>query len=328
MMRNKYGCLLLTLACLGLAACAPASTSASDYPQRPIELVVPFEAGGSTDIAARVLSESLADELGVPVNVVNKPGADQISGVEYVRSSAPDGYTLLADGAGSSSLQAMLPNLPYAWKDRTFATRVLVGPHVYAVGSQSPADSIQEVVDQARANPADFSIAWLGGASTSDYALLQLLVNGGVDVSKIKRVPFESSGDTMTAAAAGDVDLAAGGASSAFALADSGDLRVLAITGDKPVEQLPDVPTTQQLGMPELDILYWVGISGPPELPQAVTDRINKSIRSLVDDPAFQKKIRGIAMRPALLTGADLEHSVAQEAQTFKELAAQLRNPG
>ncbi len=327
-MRIRHCFLLLALACVAAAACAPAATSQSDYPQRPIELVVPFEAGGSTDIAARMLSESMADQLEVPVNVVNKPGADQISGVEYVRSAAPDGYTLLADGAGSSSLQALVPELPYAWKDRTFATRVLVGPHAYGVGSQSSADSLQAVVDQARANPAAFSIAWLGGVSTSDYALLQLLVDGGVDVSQIKRVPFESSGDAMTAAAAGDVDLAAGGASSTFALADSGDLRVLAVTGDKPVAQLPDVPTTQELGMPELDILYWVGISGPPDLPQAVTDRINTSIRTLVDSPDFQKNVHGIAMRPALLPGAGLERFVTQEAQTFKELAGQLRNAG
>lgn len=321
---------LLSVALLSTAACAPqaGSDAAAEYPQRPIELVVPFDAGGSTDIAARVLAETVSNDFGTPVNVVNKPGADQMTGVDYVRSGAPNGYTLLADGAGSSSLQSLVSNLPYEWDDRTFVSRVLVGPHAYAAGKQSQAADLQDVMDQVKQNPSQFSIAWLGGASTSDYAMLQLLVEAGVNPAHVKRVPFQSSGEAMTAAASGDVDLAAGGASSTFSLAQSGDLKVLAVTSEKPVEQLPDVPTTAELDMPQLDILYWVGISGPPELPDAVQQTLIDAIQSATKDEQFQQKAEGIAMTPEVISGKEFENFVHEEASTFQELSDKIGDRG
>lgn len=330
-MRSIRWSALLALPCVLIAACAPQSASTSsgeDYPQRAIELVVPFEAGGSTDIAARVLGDNLSNQFDAPVNVLNKPGADQITGVEYVLNADGDGYTLLADGAGSSSLQSLLDNLPFTWDDRTFIARALVGPHAYAVGKDSPAGDLQAVIAQAKQNPTQFRIAWLGGSSTSDFAMLQLLVEGGVDPTKVKQVPFQSSGEAMTAAAAGDVDLAVGGASSTFALSDTGDLKVLAVTGKDRVKQLPDVPTTAEAGMPALDILYWVGVSGSPELPQDVEDTLADAIGQAVKDEQFIDKATGIAMTPDLLTGKAFETFVHQEAKTFQDLSAKLSGDG
>ncbi|WP_157768946.1 tripartite tricarboxylate transporter substrate binding protein [Pseudarthrobacter sulfonivorans] len=317
----------LALALIPLAmlatACAPANTAAN-YPTKAIEMVVPFNAGGATDIAARVISEAASDDLGVPVNVVNKPGANQVTAVDSVNRAAPDGYTLLADGAGSSSLQALAPNLPYKWEDRKFVARILSGSHVYAVGKDSPSKTLDELMTKAKANPGGFKVAWLGGSSTSDFALLQLLVANEVDVSAIQRVPFRSSGEGMIAAAANDVDIAVGGASAAFSLHSSGDLNVLASTGKVRETKLPDVKTTTELGQPDVNILYWVGVSGAPKLPDTVAEKLAASLTKISENEDFKKKADGVAMTVDIATGEEFANDVKAEAETFKALAAEL----
>lgn len=319
----------LALALLPLAmlatACGPGNTAgAANYPTKAIEMVVPFNAGGATDIAARVISEAASDDLGVPVNVVNKPGANQVTAVDSVNRAAADGYTLLADGAGSSSLQALAPNLPYKWQDRKFVARILSGSHVYAVGKDSPANTLDELMSRAKANPGSFKVAWLGGSSTSDFALLQLLVANEVDVSAIQRVPFRSSGEAMIAAAASDVDIAVGGASAAFSLHSSGDLKVLASTGKVRETKLPEVKTTTELGQPDVNILYWVGVSGAPKLPDTVAEKLAASLTKISENEDFKKKADGVAMTVDIATGEEFANDVKAEAETFKALAAEL----
>ena len=309
------------------AACAPQSQSTEEeagYPSRAIELVVPFDAGGATDIAARLLADSISNKLDQPVNVVNRPGADQITGVQSVVNATPDGYTLLADGAGSSSLQSLLDNLPFAWDDRSFVVRALVGPHAYAVGNDSNAADLEGLVAEIKKDPGSYRVAWLGGSTTSDYALLQLMDEAGIDPESVKRIPFESSGDAMTAAAAGDVDLAVGGVSATFSLADSGKLRVLAVTSQDRVEQLPDVPTTEEAGMPALDITYWVGLSAPPGLSDGTTATLVDTVRGVVDSDEFAAKAQKIAMTPEVMDGEEFRTFVHDEAATFQDLSEQL----
>lgn len=328
-MKFKNVALALALVPLTLlaTACGPGGggPGGASYPTKPIEMVVPFNAGGATDIAARVISEEVSRDLKVPVNVVNKPGANQVTAVDYMMNSGPDGYTLLADGAGSSSLQSMVDNVPYGWDDRKFVARLLTGAHVYAVGKDSASQSLNDVIARAKADPANFKVAWLGGSSTSDYAMLQLLVSGDVDVNAVQRVPFQSSGETMIAAAANDVDLAVGGASAAFALHGSGDLRVLATTGEEREPKLPEVQTTAELGKPDLNILYWVGVSGPSQLPGAVTERLEESLTKASESASLKEKAAGIAMAVDLLKGDEFTEYVHTEAETFAALAAELK---
>lgn len=324
-MKLKYVSVVLVPLALFATGCAP--TSGADtvkYPTKAIEYVVPFSPGGGTDISARVISDAASKELGVPVNVVNKPGANQVTAVDSVNRAAPDGYTLLADGAGSSSLQALAKSLPYKWDDRKFVARVLTGSHAYAVGKGSPANTLDELMDRAKADPQRFKVAWIGGTSTTDYALLQLLDAYGVDLKAVQKVPFRSSGETMIAAAAGDVDLAVGGASSTFSLHSSGDLKVLATTGTSREQKLPDVPTTAELGKPDVNILFWVGVTGPSKMNDAVSEKLATSLKKVSDQEDFKNKASGVALKVDFITGEAFADEVKAEAETFRTLAAKL----
>lgn len=308
---------------LALTACAPEQSteeSAGSFPDKPIELVVPFSPGGATDLTARVMADALSDELDVPVNVVNKPGAEQISGVDYVRKARPDGTTLLADGAASSSIQSLSNKLPFAWDDRTFIGRLTSGAHVYTVAAKSPYRTLDDLVAGLKQGTKKFRTSWSGGSSTTDLAMLGLLQEAGVELADLSGVPFNSSGDIMQAVAAGNLDFGVGGASSAFAFASSGDVRVLAQTGTEPISQLPEVPTTKELGHPDLGLTYWVGLSGPPGLPEATAKRLEDALTKIAKDPAVLKKLQNAGVAASPLVGAEFEEYVRSEVSRFTEL--------
>ena len=307
-----------------LASCAAQAESVESYPSRAIDYVVPFAAGGSTDIAARAAAEALSDELGVPVNVINKPGADQIIGTTAVRSAAPDGYTLLADGAGSSSIQGLLPYLSFDWADRSFIAKFAEGPHAYVVGGDAPFQDYDAVVATAKADPDDFTVGWIGGSSTSDYATLQFLAGSGIDAARVKRVPFRSSGEVMRAVAAGDIDFGAGGASSAFSLSQTGKLRAIAVTGDTHVEKLPAVPTTAELGHPDLDMQYWVGVSGPPGISAELTGKLAEAVGAITENPDVVRQLAAVGLSPAVLTGDELRTEIHHEMDRFASLSERI----
>lgn len=315
-------------ALLAVAACAPDSSagggSSSDYPTRAIEYVVPFAPGGGTDLVARAVAQELSDRLGVPVNVVNQSVANGVGGTEYVRKAAADGYTLLADGAATSSLQALNPDLSFQWDDRTFISRYAAGPHAFAVGSKAPWKSLNEVISAASKDPASFSISWLGGSTTTDFAMKQFLAAAGISLDKVKKVPFKGSGPAVQAAASGDVDFAAASVADTFPLASSGDLRVLATTGQKAVPELPDVPTTAAIGLDKLDMQFWLGMSGPPKLPSRVVDVLQAELQEIVKDEAFLKRLETMAATPAYLSAAEQDKFVHGQVKTFETLTKTL----
>ncbi|GAB3473898.1 tripartite tricarboxylate transporter substrate binding protein [Nocardiopsis coralliicola] len=306
-------------------SCSEASEPPEEYPSRAVEYVVPFAPGGATDIAARAAADALSAEIGVPVNIVNQPGADQIIGVDNVRRADPDGYTLLADGAGSSSIQGLLPYVPYDWKDRTFIARIASGPHAYVVGGNSEYQDLGDALDAAREVPENFTVGWIGGSSTSDFATVQLLTAHDIDVTKVRRVPFESSGDVMRAVAAGDIDFGAGGASSTFTLQESGELRAVAVTGDERMEELPDAPTTAELDLPEVDMPYWVGVSGPAGMDDNLANVIADLVTVLAEQDAFAGQLESVGMEPDVVTGKELRDAVAEESDEFSGLYDEIR---
>lgn len=319
---RKAGVIAVAIATLGVAGCASdlpgGSADEADYPTRAIDLVLPFGAGGSTDIAARAMADALADELGEPFNATNQTGAQQVTAVSNVLGSAGDGYTLLADGAGSSTIQSLLPELPYEWDDRTFIAQVAVGAHAYAVGAGSGITTIDELAEAATADPTQFRVAWLSGTSTSDFAMLQLLEAIGVDPDDVIKVPFDGSGDAMQAAAAGDVDLAVGGSSSIASLYSSGDLVPLALTAPDP--SFDELPLTSDLGYDELDMTYWVGLSGPAGMSESVVETLATTLEGLAADGALDESFTAIGMTVDVVTGDELDAAVHDEAEVFASL--------
>lgn len=314
---------LATTLGLASAACAPSTSSqesADSFPNGPIELVVPFDPGASTDLVGRLMADALSEDLGVPVNVVNKPGASQVSGLDYIRKAAPDGYTLLVDSDASSSIQSLSDSLPFAWDDRTFVGRLASGTMAYVVPADSPFKTLDDLVQALQQNSEELTTNSAGGSTTTDMASLMLLDEAGAELSDVSTVPVASSATTMEALAAGNLDYGVGGANAAFALAASGDIRVLAHTGTKAISQLPDVPTTEEAGNPGLDLTYWVGLSGPPDVPVSVRDRLAEALQTLAEDPEVVEKMANVGVASAPLVGQEFEDYVHSSAEDFQTL--------
>ena len=296
----------------------------SKYPTKAIEYVVPLPPGGGSDLGARTVAKALSKELGVPVNVINKPGGNQIPGTKSVMEAAKDGYTLLADGASQGSLHVLQKQLPYKLEDRTFVARVMSAPHAFFVNGKSPWNSMADVVAAIKKNPAEFSWGWSGGNTTTDFVLLQFFKAAGIDINKTKRIPITGSGKAVEAVAGNHVQFGAGGASAVFALGKSGDIKVLAVTGSKRLPTLKDVPTTVEAGFPDVNLNWWIGISGPKDMPKEVVERLAAAAKKVAESPEVTKDLEGIGAYPDYLGPADLKAYVLKEAEMFKELAAKI----
>jgi tripartite-type tricarboxylate transporter receptor subunit TctC len=320
--RNSWlGSTLLSL----LLVAAPGTSHAEAYPSKPIALVVTFAAGGGTDVLARLTAKYLSPVLGQPVDVVNKPGGNSIPGVLSVLNAPADGYTLLFDGPATSSLQALIKNLPYKVEKRTWGPRLTVGPYVYAVNAKSKWKTLKDVAEAARKDPSSFRMAWLGGASFTDTTLLKFLDVAGVDIAKVRKVPFRGSGPAMTSLAGGHIDFSGGNVGAAIPLLAAGDVRVVAVSGDQRVAALPGVPSSKEAGL-YVPLTSWNSISGPAGMPKEVLDRIDQAIRKITEDPGFAKDLGKIGNVPFYTPPSKMWASVQEEAKVLREVKAKI-NP-
>lgn len=271
------------------------------YPQKPIELIVPFAAGGGGDGTARVIARYLGEELGQTISVINKPGGNAIPGVLEVMSAGPDGYTLLYDTVATSSLQFSAKNLPYDPGNRTWGPRYSEGPYAFAVNAGASYKTLAELMGALRQSPESISVAWLGGSTLTDTTILALLAEAGVDIAKVRKVPFQGSGPGMTALAGGHIDLAGGALPSMTALAAGGTIRLLAVTGDARVPEYPDVPTAKEAGFP-VPITSWSGIAGPAGISDEVVQRLDEAVKTVVANPKFIEDVKKFGNSPVYLS--------------------------
>jgi putative tricarboxylic transport membrane protein len=202
-------------------------------------------------------------------------------------------------------------------------SRIAVGPHAYIVSGNSPWNSLEDVLNAARQNPESFRMTWFGGNTTTDFSLIQLFSEAGMDVSDIQTVPFQGTGPGVQAVASDEVQFGAAGASGAFSLYSSGDLKVLAVTGEERLQEMPDVPTTAELGSESVDMTFWVGISGPPDLPQGITDKLEAAANTVANDPETAEELQAAGLYPEFLGAQETTDYVHQEAEVFESLAAE-----
>lgn len=318
------GMMLVAVFALGTGATACYSAQAA-YPTKAINLTVAFAAGGGTDLAARVMAKHLTSQLGVPVNIVNKPGGNQIPAVMAVLSARPDGYTLNVDGVPTTTMHAIIEDLPYKFGERTFIAKMVIGPLAYVVNGKSPWNSLKDVAEAAKKDPGSFTWGRLGGYSNTDFSQLQFLTVAGVDISKTKAVPFTGSGPAITAVAGGHVKFGNTGAAAVLPLLASGDLKVLAITSDKRVSSLPDVPTTKEAGFPELNLQSWFGLGGSKDLPKDVVAKLQSVAKNVTENQAYVQDLQGLGLESAYLSGDELRQQVMKDAETYKALAGKIK---
>ncbi|MGE8365549.1 Bug family tripartite tricarboxylate transporter substrate binding protein [Cupriavidus sp.] len=264
--------------------------AAQAYPRQPIRIVVPYAAGGMTDVVARVIGLRLGERLGQAVVVENRPGAATIVGAEQVAGASADGYTLLAATNTTLTINPWLyPKLPYD-PARSFAPIALVAtaPSVIVVNPAVPARTMDELVQLSRAKPGSLSYASYGNGSTAHLAGEMLKARAGIDVL---HVPYKGSAPAKAAVMANEVSMTFEPAFTGLPQITAGKLRALAVMNAKRSAVMPDVPTTAELGFGGIEMSAWVGLVAPAATPPAVVERLASEIERIVAEPAVQQTL-------------------------------------
>jgi tripartite-type tricarboxylate transporter receptor subunit TctC len=279
---------ILLVALLGVGLIATAVDAQPQYPTKPVELVVGFAPGGGADVAGRLIAAYASKKWGQPVTVVNMPGASGITGALHVLRARPDGYTLMVDAhAVSSMLFAVQSDVPYQMDAKTPIALVTLDPVVYTVKDDSPWKSLQDVAAAAKANPKSFRYALGGIAGVASFSVSQFLYAAGVPVPDTNRVVFTGGAPALTALAGGHVDFAGQQWSESGGLIQGRKIRGLAVVHSTRLPGLPDIPTVKEAGFPDLDVVGWQGLSGPPKLPAAIVQKWAALVEEASKDPAF-----------------------------------------
>ncbi len=301
----------------------PAS-GAGDWPTRSITIIVPWAAGASTDMTPRTLGPKMSTILGVPIQVVNKPGGSGIIGTLEAVKSPPDGYTLLSDCGGTSSIQeAWSANLPYKVEERTYIARAILAPLLLIVPASSPWQTAGDLANAIRTNPSGISFGVIGGTGVPDVAIAQLrsaMMAKGVDDSKTRAVTYKGSGEVGPAIAGGHISYSFTTPSACQALISAGKIRALAITSAQRYKHLPNVPTTVEAGYPSVDMVYWAGLAGPPGLPENIVKTVDNAVRESLKDPDVIAKLDKIGLEPFYLPGDQFKKFVFAEGKSIKSL--------
>jgi len=304
------------------AAILPARAQ-SDYPNRPIHLIVPYGPGGVADVNMRLVADKLSNRLQQPFVVENRPGAGSIVASKAVATAAPDGYTVLMTGNNSTIAAALFEALPYNILT-DFASTSTTGffDLLVVTRASSPLKSIQDFVNAARANPGKLNIATTAPGSTQNLAAELLKSLAGINVTI---VTFRTAGDMMSAVLRGDVDVAFEFYAAASGLISSKQLVALASTGTKRSAYLPDVPTVQESGVKDYEALSWTGISVPAATPQPVVQMLSKAINDVLLAPDIQEKARTLGLE---LRGSNPEEMTARMKNDIAKWSALIEKAG
>ena len=264
-------------AALGLAAaalwCWAIGATAQHYPARPVRLIVPQSAGGSTDVIARVVAQRMSDGLGQPVVVDNRPGAGTLIGVELVANAAPDGYTLLGVASSYTIIPALHKKLPFdPVRDMTAVTQLATLPHILVLHPSVPAHSVKDLIALARSRPGQLNFASSGFATSTHMAAELFMFMTG---TRMVNVTYKGGAPAMVGMLGGQCQLNFATISTAIPHVRAGKLRALAVTSAKRSVAAPEYPTIAEAGVPGYNHTSWIGLFAPAKTPRAIIARLN-----------------------------------------------------
>src|SRR5262245_990051 len=295
-----------------LLFCASSAWAQSDYPNKPLRLVVSFAAGGISDVLARALAIPLSKQLGQQVIVENKPGAGTTIAGEFIARSAPDGYTIWLQDITTHAINvALYSKLPYdSVKDFTYVAMVASTPLMLVVHPSTPASSVKELIALLKPNPGKYSYGSSGTGTIVHLSSEMLKSAAGVDVL---HVPYKGSNPATAAILAGEVTFVFSTMPPAISNAKAGKLRALAVTTAKRVEAAPDVPTMIESGLPNFEIVLYSGIMGPKGMDRALVRRINAEFAKVVQVPEIRNVYEKIGAEPLAMSPEEFEKRTADE---------------
>ena len=315
---NKRMLLLGAIGSLALSLAPLSDTHAQDYPNRSVRIIIPYAAGGSTDILTRILAQKLTARLGQSVVVENRPGANGIIGTEAVARSPADGYTLLMVTNGQTISMGLYAKLPWDLeKDFAPVVNVAAMPNVIVVHPSQPFKNLQDLIDYARANPGRLSYSHAGIGSPQHMAgeLFKL-----VSKVNIVAVPYKGGGPAIADAVAGQVPMAVGGVPVVSQHIANGRLRALAVTSAKRSPLLSEVPTVAENGYAGFDAIFWIALIGPRGLPEDAVRRVNAEVNAVLKEAEIAKQFAVQGATPTGGTVAELAAYMKNDTDTWRRV--------
>jgi tripartite-type tricarboxylate transporter receptor subunit TctC len=266
------------------------AAQAQGYPSRPVRLVVPFAAGGSTDIIARTIGQKLNEAWGQPVVVDNRPGGSTVIGTDAVAKAPPDGYTLLITPAPFTIVPSLMAKLPYdPARDFEPVTLINTTPLVVVVHPGVPAKSIKELVSLAKRKPGALNYGSSGSGGSNHLAGELFNAMAGV---KMVHIPYKGNAPALADLVGGHVDVVFNGLTSAMPLIKSGRLRALAVTSLKRSAALAGMPTLDELGLKGFQAVAWNGLTAPARTPKEIVARLNADVLKVVRSPELSERLK------------------------------------
>ena len=305
---------------LGPAVAQNAGDAAKDFPNRSIKIVVPFPAGGPSDVLARLIGQKMSEDWGQPVVIENRPGANTVIGAQLVKAAAAYGYTLLMAIDSTLTMNQFLYRTPPYDPINDFAPVTLVAKtmQLMIVNSSSEVKTIQDLVGKAKANAGKLNF----GAGTITTKLTGFLFNKAAGVQTVL-VPYNGSAEVTQGLLTKSVDFTFDGPSAAASLIQSGQFRVLAKFDDRAFPPAPDTPTIQTV-MPGLDpITVWLGLVAPKGTPPTIVAKLQQEVAKTLADPAIKAKADAAGLYPATGTSADFSAFIKTEADRWSKVVAE-----
>lgn len=319
------GCVSLAVLIGGVWAPVSECAAAAAYPTKPVQIVVAFAPGGSSDQVSRLLATYLSKKWGQPVSVVNKPGGGGVVGTAAVAQASPDGYTV---NNGMINTLAFAPAAqsknPYNWDSFTYLARVGVTPSVLTVNANSPYKTARELVDAVKKDPAKFKTGVSGLAGTGAFGIAQILKSSGVDPAKVDMVSFNGGVLVITNLAGGHVDFVAQQLPEVLEMVKAGKLRALMHTNAVRLKELPDVPTSAEAGFPAYTVMAASGYVGPPKLPEAVVTKWETTIADALKDKEFAASLDKVGLIAAYQNSRDYRAWTEEQYKSAQQIAVSL----
>lgn len=300
------------------AAMASTGAIAQAWPSKPISLIVPFPAGGTTDVLARALAEKLTLSLGQTVIVESKPGAGATLGADHVAKAKPDGYTLLVGAVHHAIASSVYKKLPYDFqKDLAPITEIALVPNVLVINAITPAKNVAELVAMLKAQPGKYSYGSNGNGTAQHLIGTQFENMTGTDYSHI---PYKGSGPLTVDLLGGQITMSFDTVTPVLQHIRAGKLRALAVTTAKRSSALPDVPTLDEAGLKGFDIGTWFGVLAPAATPKDILARLNTEMVKVIQSADFRKRMAEIGAEPIGNSADQMAAQIKAETEKFAKL--------